>query len=349
MNHLAMGAARRGHDVIYISSEVPGRPKREVSSGVHLFRMGNRLTLAAHAFQYYMKYLKGKLDVIIEEVAGGAFIPFLASCYVKEPIVGVWYQRNKLIYMNQFPRPISWSICLLDEFISRLHKHDLLIVLSQDRANDIMRLGISANKVRIIPPGFQFGKIENRLRLSDNHPAQTFVFLNKIRKYKAIHHLIYAFEQVYKKHPNSRLIIAGKRGDVRYELFLRKVVKKLKLETCIKFRINIPDSEVNKLLSNARALVLPSPIEGFSQVCLWANAHGTPAIVSTGVPRDAVHDMCNGIVVPFNDIDAWTSAMVRLIEDQELFSLLSSNAKERVKKYDWEESIDKFLQVLSEI
>ncbi len=344
-----MGAASRGHDVFYICSEVPGRPKEEVSSGVHIFRMGNRTTLAAHAFQYYMKYLKGKLDVVIEEVVGGAFIPFLASRYVKEPIVGVWYQRNKLIYINQFPRPISWLICFLDEFISRLHKHNLLIALSQDRANDIIRLGIPATKLRIIPPGFQFGKLDEHLRLSDNHPAQTFVFLNKIRKYKSIHHLIYAFKQVYKKHPNSRLIIGGKRGDIRYEFFLRKIVKKLKLETCVKFRINIPDSEVNNLLSNARALVLPSPIEGFSQVCLWANAYGTPAIVTTGVPRDAVQDMCNGIVVPYNNIDALTKAMVRLIEDRELFSLLSANAKERVKKYDWEESLEKFLRVLSEV
>jgi len=348
MSRLAQGMAERGHDVLYLCCKASGRPNIEKNSGVQILRMGNTTSLAIYAYQYYIRHLRGKINIAIEEMAGGARIPFLASLYVKEPIVGVWYQKNNAIYMHQFPRPISWLLCMLDDIFTHLHKHNLIIVLSRDRLEDLVEVGFPAAKLRIIPPGFQYHQIQDSLihqTHSSNYREPVFVFLNKIRRYKCAHHAIKAFKLIADKHSDSKLIIAGKRDDLRYEFWLRKLVRTIGLQNRVVFKINITDDELNELLSNAKALVLPSPVEGFSQVCLWSNALGTPAIVSTGVPSDAVRHMHNGIVVPFGDVKALASAMIRILEDEQLFKSLSTNAKKWAKNFDWNKSLENFISL----
>lgn len=129
------------------------------------------------------------------------------------------------------------------------------------------------------------------------------------------------------------MVIAGRQDDARYENWLRHLVRVLGLNERVHFALNLPEEEKFRLLAEARALILPSPIEGFGIVILEANACGTPAVVSEGVPEDAVIDGYNGLRAPFGDVDALAAGLVQLLRDEPLFRTVSRNATEHVRKF----------------
>ena len=80
-----------------------------------------------------------------------------------------------------------------------------------------------------------------------------------------------------------------------------------------------------------------------------AMALGLP-IISTnvgGIPYLIENDT-TGILVPPNDATEFVAAIYRLINDSELASQLSMNARDKVEKYDWQEVKSLWLELLSE-
>src|SRR5207247_706351 len=104
--------------------------------------------------------------------------------------------------------------------------------------------------------------------------TQTFVWIGKFRRYKSPHHVIAAMRQVVDAVPDTRLLLIGRHDDLRYEAELRDQISRLSLENNVDFRFNVTEEQKLDLLRCARALVLPSSVEGFGIVVLEANACG---------------------------------------------------------------------------
>ena len=102
------------------------------------------------------------------------------------------------------------------------------------------------------------------------------------------------------------------------------------------------------MLEKARVLVQPSPVEGFSIVVAEANRCGTPVVVSDGVPSDVVVNGLNGLVYPYGDIERLARSIVRLIEDDILWSRMSRNAHYWSQQFVWENSAREFQRTLQD-
>jgi len=83
---------------------------------------------------------------------------------------------------------------------------------------------------------------------------------------------------------------------------------------------------------SASIFVLPSRFEGTPNALLEAMANGLPAIVSdaSGGPLEYVEDGETGLVVPADDPSALTTAMARLIGDNDLRARLGAAAQARL-------------------
>jgi glycosyltransferase involved in cell wall biosynthesis len=83
--------------------------------------------------------------------------------------------------------------------------------------------------------------------------------------------------------------------------------------------------------SQATIVCLPSYREGLPKSLLEAASCGLP-IVTYDVPgcREIVKDEFNGFLIPFKDNDAMYSALLRLIEDKQLSSLMGKNGRKLV-------------------
>jgi glycosyltransferase involved in cell wall biosynthesis len=152
------------------------------------------------------------------------------------------------------------------------------------------------------------------------------VWLGKIRRYKCVHHAVEAMARVAQKEPAARQVIAGRRDDRGYEGTLQRMIDDLGLAERVRFHFDLSEDAKFQLLRQARALVVPSPVEGFGIVILEANACGTPAVVSDGVPTESVLQSYNGLRVPFGDIAALAEALLQALSDDSLADVLSRNA-----------------------
>jgi len=136
--------------------------------------------------------------------------------------------------------------------------------------------------------------------------------------------LVEAFAQAMEECSNLKLLLVGD-GELRPDI--EKIVKKKRLEPNIRFlgsRQDIPE-----LLSTCDIFILSSDWEGAPMTILEAMAAGKPVIATAvgGVP-ELVKDGVTGILVPPQDIQALSGAMIRLAGDSILREVMGKRGRE---------------------
>ena len=322
--------AEAGHDVTYLTSHYPGARRSEDIDGVRVLRLAPPALLPLAALRLYQREGR-RFDVVYQEAIGGTRLPFLAPLYVDKPLVAAWYQVNGPIFSNQYPRPLAGALSAAERILAGLHGRSVVVTPSAARRQDLLRLGFDRRRVFVVPPVGIDGPPPGHRPAIARKPL--IVWLGKVRRYKRIDHAVQAMKRVAMDCPQARMVIAGRQDDAGYQSQLCRLIRDLGLGGRVSFALNLSEEEKYELLSAARTLVLPSPIEGFGIVILEANVCGTPAVVSDGVPEDAVVDRYNGLRVPFGDIDALAGGLVRLLKDGTLFETISRNAVQHAGKF----------------
>ncbi len=345
-NEWAKFLAGKGHSVTYVCGTFKGSRKKEIIDGVEVIRVGPGHLLFLDTFFYYMLNCRGKYDVVYEEVISGAQLPLVAPLYVREPIIAAWHQRNSLIILYQFPKPLRPILNLAEKCLVYVHRNVIIRVPSTDRIKELVDLGLPLENLKVIPASIpdEWTHIEVTSR---REPL--IVWLGKIRRYKCPHHVILAMKQVCQECPEAKLIIAGKREDVKYEKELRHLAQKTGIKENVEIMTNLTEIEKRDLLLRAKVLVLPSPIEGFGIVVLEANACGTPVIASSGVPEDAVQHLNNGLRYPFGDIPALYRSILQVLRDDELYAHLTSNSLTFVHQFAWSKVSARFEDLVGQV
>jgi glycosyltransferase involved in cell wall biosynthesis len=98
---------------------------------------------------------------------------------------------------------------------------------------------------------------------------------------------------------------------------------------------------------SASLLLLPSYVEGHSNVILEALAAGLPCIASDapGI-RETITDGREGILVPPRDPAALASAAARVLSDAEIWRSMSRNARARAAEFSWDKIAAQYEAVL---
>jgi glycosyltransferase involved in cell wall biosynthesis len=335
---LAKGLHELGNEVTVLCNHFKESKNRENIDGIQVIRLHGLLSLPLKMFQTYLKEFKCKYDVVIEEVIGGQRFPYFASLYIKEPLMAVWHQKHEKIFYEQYPYPIALFMVLIEKMLAIIYRKETIVTPSKGAKQQLLTLGFSSKKVKVVTDGigklFQNPNI-NRFR------RNIVVCLGKLRRYKRFDQAISTF-QVVRRYLNKdyKLVIAGKVSEIdfNYVAFLNRFAKKLGVENWVELRTNISEDEKLKLLESSKALLQPSPIEGFSIVVAEANRCGTPVVVSDGVPGDVVIDGYNGFVYPFGDIEASAEQLEKILNNNDIWKKMSKNAINWSKQFTWKKS-----------
>jgi len=315
--------ADAGHRVTLWTSTRGDASFREVRKGVEIEYLGSVRTLPLRSWRRYRLHAE-EFDLVYTEAIGGTRVPFLAPIYVRQPLLCAWYQVNRPVFVHQYGRVVGGGLGVLERGIARLHGRATILTPSESRRTDLIELGFRPDRVFAVPP------------LALEHPPDfipdvasrepLIVWLGKIRRYKCVHLAIEAMAEVVKSCPAAKLVVAGRRDDPGYLRVLEALIADLQLSDSVSFAFDLSENAKAELLGRATALVLPSPVEGFGIVILEAAALGTPAIVSEGVPEEAVIGGYNGLRVRFGDTGALAGAIVRLLDSPDLHCELAQNA-----------------------
>ncbi len=110
----------------------------------------------------------------------------------------------------------------------------------------------------------------------------------------------------------------------------------------------IPQSEMAECYSEADLFVDAQWHGGWNNPVLEAMACGTAVVCSDiGAVEDFAFHERTALLAPVKDARAFAAAIERLIADRSLRERLAASALANVENFDWEESADRFLELLS--
>lgn len=138
---------------------------------------------------------------------------------------------------------------------------------------------------------------------------------------------------------DTRLLLVGDLSDVFHTHVpeIRATIQRFGLAERVLLTGYLPDSDLVHLYSRARALVVPSLLEGFGLPAVEAMACGTPVVSSrAGSLPEVVGN--GGLFFDPRRIDSMALAMSQILADESLRNVHARTARERSMMFSWDRS-----------
>lgn len=206
---------------------------------------------------------------------------------------------------------------------------------SESLAGDVIRLGCPPEKVFVQRTGIPLDDWPSQPRSGPADDAWNIVQSCRFIRKKGLDLTIAAFAQVLKRHPKATLTLIGD-GPLKPEI--DRQIAALGIADRVRFTGFIYEDAVKKEITAAHLFVHPSRTtsvgdrEGVPNAILEAMATGLPVVATRhgGIP-EAVTDGESGLLVPEDDSPALATAMLRVIEDDDLRRRLAAGARRSIE------------------
>jgi colanic acid/amylovoran biosynthesis glycosyltransferase len=164
--------------------------------------------------------------------------------------------------------------------------------------------------------------------------TDTVLFVGRLVEMKGCEYLLRAMQVVQASRPATELTIVGD-GPLRSDL--ERLATELRVQC--KFMGVQPTATIRQLLQRSRLLSLPSvttsdgQVEGLGIALIEAQAMGVPVVstVHAGIP-EGVADGVTGTLVPERDSEKLADAILRLLEDQDLWQRYHLATQEHIDR-----------------
>ena len=235
-----------------------------------------------------------------------------------------------------FNERFSFQYIFLKPLIRRVWRNAAAVIANSGGLKELALETDRAAKIGIIYNGVNIEDFAQR----DNRENEHIVILTVARliKRKGIDDLIRAVPAIVKGHQNIKVKIIGE-GNMGAEL--KALAEKLKVSEYIEFLGYVPHNEISNYYSTSDVFVLPSRNEGMSNTVLEAMASGLPVITTdTGGTRELIDG--NGIIVPIEDSDVISEAVLRLINDHKLRVSRGMKSRKIAENMSWKKVADAY-------
>jgi glycosyltransferase involved in cell wall biosynthesis len=209
-----------------------------------------------------------------------------------------------------------------------LHAASYVVVFTDEQKSAVhSKYGVPNDRIKVVVNGVEDKFYFDKSRSESERPK--LLFVGRLGYQKNIPQLLSALKGVSGQ---FETVLVGS-GELETEL--KSLAKELELKN-VTFAGRKDGTELLKFYDDADIFVLSSEREGMPLVLLEAMAMGLP-IVATDVTgnRDVVVNGENGLLVPFNDADAFREALLKIKSDKKLYKRMSQNARKMASLYSW--------------
>ena len=213
---------------------------------------------------------------------------------------------------------------------------DLCLPISEHWKYQLIEMGCPEERIAVHHMGIDVDRLQFQKRqLSPDEPVKILTIGRLVEK-KGHEYAIRAIARSLSEHSNLEYTIAGS-GPL--EASLKKLVKDLRIESCIRFRGECNRAEVQELFAECHIFVLSSITsskgdkEGIPVVLMEAQAVGMPVVstLHSGIP-EGVLDGKSGFLVPEKDIESLYEKIGYLIAHPEKWPELGRQGRSWVEK-----------------
>ena len=168
-----------------------------------------------------------------------------------------------------------------------------------------------------------------------------FLYVGNVYPHKNLERMLSAFENVKCQMSNVKLVLVGKE-DYFYKR-LKEKVKKVNLEKSVLFYGEVSDEELVELYKNAKALIVPSLMEGFGLPGLEAMANKC-LVLSSDIP--SLREVYGNAAVYFNpnDVLDMEKKMIEVLGSKVGHDFVG-HGLERTKMFSWEKMAKETLRI----
>lgn len=346
---ISKGIDKNSFKIIFLSAKQNFSEREEYINGMKVYRFPS-LKVPRTKGKGYLAFpsskeidrilKKEKVDIVHIQTA--FYLSYLAMKIAKKiniPIVVTSHTQpenfllnipklNKKIFVNAFYKLL----------IRMYNKADLVICVS-DFGKSLLRKQKIKTKVKVISNGIDLSEFKPRKthsfdkKFQINHEKYKYIlYVGRLMKEKNIEVLIDSMKEVTAKLPDARLLIGGEGYKANS---LKKRVKKLRLNSYVKFLGFLPDKELPLVFASCDVFVLPSLIELQGIVLLESMACGKPIIVANS-PNSASPYLVrnNGFLFDSHNHHDLANKIIKLLSDDKLRIKMGKESLRLIKKHD---------------
>lgn len=261
----------------------------------------NRITEICLQFKPDIIHSNGSLCNVGEKVAEKLKITHIYHIREYQDLdFGYHIMPTKKHFIRSFSKPKKWAICITKGVRNHFHLDDLNSTVVYD--------GVKHNSE--VQP----------IKAKHNY----FLFVGRLTEGKGISSAIRAFGKFHETYKNYELWIAGMALDAGYDSYLKNLCIELAIQDSVKF-LGVRD-DVDKLMQNAKAVVMASQFEGFGLVTAEAMYNGTLVIgKNTGGTKEQIE---NGLDLTGNKI------ALSFLNEKELVQCMNDAVNMDIEKYN---------------
>jgi glycosyltransferase involved in cell wall biosynthesis len=279
-------------DVFDVNSRLHYNKNPEIIDGIKVFHFNNinnalarrNIPFAPSMFFGLRKGIK-KFDIVhLHEYR--SFHAMMVSFFAKRnriPYVVQAHGSVLPIFEKQFLKKLFDAVW--GNYI--LKNASRVISLCESEAEQYRMMGVTENKVEIIPNGIDLSRFDDlplegtfKEKYDISSDEKIILFLGRIHKIKGIDLLIDAYCDLIEEVPDVRLVIAG--PDDNFLSIIKDKIKLRKPRVSPLFTGPLYDQDKLEAYVDADIYVLPSRYETFPNTILEAWACGTPVVVTDG-------------------------------------------------------------------
>lgn len=341
---LAKRWVKMGHKVTVFCSQDPYNKLKdeEEYEGIKIIRKGGMFSLYLFAPYYYLKYLRGKTDFIIDVHNG---VPFFSPLFSRAKKIAFVFHVHKKQFFYEFRFPLNYFGYIIEKYIFPLiYMNVKVVAISKTTKKELISMGFNKNNVEVVYCGINSKKIKIK-RVGKKFFTPTLLYLGRIKAYKRIDLLIDIFKDIVKFVPSAKLIIAG--WGTEASGLVDKVMKS-DLRRKIHVLGPVTETEKRDLLSRSWLFVNPSIGEGWSISVIEANFYGTPAVAFnvSGLSESIKHEHTGLLAKNKEDM---IEKIIKLLSNKKYLEKLSKNAKKWSGNFSWEKASNEILEIMDKV
>lgn len=280
----------------------------------------------------------GSYDVVHCNTPMGGIVTRLAARNARKKGTKVFYTAHGFHFYKGAPIK-NWIVFYPIEKYFANHYTDKLITITEEDYKlasnkfhcQIERIhGVGVDEKRYFPVNDN-EKLKLRKEMGFAANQKIILCVGELLPNKNQQMAIHAMKQIVEKYPDAKLILAGN-GPEKDNLL--KLTKELSLENNVKLLGYVTNLQNYQHIADV--CVSCSKREGLPLNIVEAMLSGTPVVATANRGhKELIKNGQNGFIISINDISGMTTIVKKLMEEQNLYTFIRTNARINALDYDF--------------
>lgn len=358
--NLGSRLAKLGHDVHLITSKIPNTAKFEILDGINIHRMPilwpnqylfpGRQSFSITSLLPAIKLAK-KMDIVQANSFVAGFLGWVIAKYNKKPALLFCHELFGDLWKTIGQNSLERYIYPLFEKLMAKAPYDWFVCPSEYSKMSLVKQGAPKNKISVIPHGIKFQSDLSKDYRKEFNLSDYFTIgyigrldIKKTTQAKNIKTLLEMVKLVSQNIQNLKLILGGKGFEN-----LISIIQDLGIQENVVYLGSIPHNNIQNFYKACDVVVCPALSDGFCFLLAEAASCGVPTVsTNLGSHTERIIHNKTGILTSAS-AEYLAQSVFELFKDKSLRESLGKNAQEYTKKFTWEESVKKHLNIYTKL